>query len=44
MDTAAVLPLQAPKDVSVEEIQAELSKIWTAKGESVAARALPPST
>ena len=39
MDTAAVLPLQAPKDVSVEEIQAELSKIWTAKGESIAARA-----
>ena len=39
MDTAAVLPLQAPKDVSVEEIQAELSNIWTAKGESVAARA-----
>ncbi|MGK7908189.1 MAG: glucose-6-phosphate dehydrogenase assembly protein OpcA [Synechococcus sp.] len=39
MDTAAVLPLQAPKDVSVEEIQAELSNIWTAKGDSVAARA-----
>ena len=39
MDTAAVLPLQAPKDVSVEEIQAELNSIWTAKGDSVAARA-----
>ncbi|WP_017327266.1 glucose-6-phosphate dehydrogenase assembly protein OpcA [Synechococcus sp. PCC 7336] len=39
MDTAAVLPLQAPKDVSVEEIQAELRQIWESKGESVAARA-----
>jgi glucose-6-phosphate dehydrogenase assembly protein OpcA len=39
MDTAAVLPLQTPKDVSVAEIQAELDNIWSSRGEGVAARA-----
>ncbi len=37
--SAAVLPLQSPKDVSVSEIEQELRKVWTTKGESVAARA-----
>ncbi|MFS8899982.1 glucose-6-phosphate dehydrogenase assembly protein OpcA [Synechococcus sp. H60.2] len=36
---AAVLPLQTPKDVSIEDIEQELNKIWSSKGESVAARA-----
>ncbi len=36
---AAVLPLQAPKEVSIEEIEQELNQIWASKGESVAARA-----
>lgn len=37
--SAAVLPLQTPKDVSIEDIERELNKIWSSKGESVAARA-----
>ncbi|MFQ3585605.1 MAG: glucose-6-phosphate dehydrogenase assembly protein OpcA [Cyanobacteriota bacterium] len=37
--SAAVLPLQAPKDVSIDDIEQELNKIWSSKGESVAARA-----
>ncbi len=37
--TAAVLPLQAPKDVSVSQIETELSKIWQSHGEHAAARA-----
>ncbi|MGQ9838831.1 MAG: glucose-6-phosphate dehydrogenase assembly protein OpcA [Cyanobacteriota bacterium] len=37
--SAAVLPLQAPKDVSIEDIEQELNKIWSSKGDSVAARA-----
>ncbi|MEN9231105.1 MAG: glucose-6-phosphate dehydrogenase assembly protein OpcA [Thermostichus sp. DG02_5_bins_236] len=37
--SAAVLPLQAPKDVSIDDIEQELNKIWSSKGDSVAARA-----
>lgn len=37
--SAAVMPLQRPKDVSVNEIEQELDKIWSSKGENVAARA-----
>lgn len=37
--SAAVLPLQAPKDVSVADIEHELDKVWSSKGDSVAARA-----
>lgn len=37
--SAAVLPLQRPKDVSVTDIEQELDKIWASRGESVAARA-----
>ncbi len=37
--SAAVLPLQSPKDVSVADIEHELSKVWSSKGEHVAARA-----
>jgi glucose-6-phosphate dehydrogenase assembly protein OpcA len=37
--SAAVLPLQRPKDVSVADIEQELDKIWASRGESVAARA-----
>lgn len=37
--SATVLPLQAPKDVSVADIEKELNKVWSSKGESVAARA-----
>ncbi len=36
---AAILPLQPPKDVSIEDIEQELNKIWSSKGESVATRA-----
>ncbi len=36
--SASVLPLQRPKDVSVTDIEKELDKIWS-RGESVAARA-----
>ncbi|MDX2270629.1 MAG: glucose-6-phosphate dehydrogenase assembly protein OpcA [Cyanobacteriota bacterium] len=37
--SAAVLPLQSPKDVSVSEIEQELNKVWMAHGENAAARA-----
>lgn len=37
--SAAVMPLQRPKDVSVSEIEQELDKIWSSKGDNVAARA-----
>lgn len=37
--TASVVSLQAPKDVSVSQVEAELSKIWQSYGESSAARA-----
>ncbi|MEN9206174.1 MAG: glucose-6-phosphate dehydrogenase assembly protein OpcA [Thermostichales cyanobacterium BF4_bins_65] len=39
MEPAAILPLQSPKDVSIGEIQAELDKLWSTKGEHGAARA-----
>jgi len=39
MERAAILPLQSPKDVSIGEIQAELDKLWSTKGEHGAARA-----
>jgi glucose-6-phosphate dehydrogenase assembly protein OpcA len=35
----SVLSLQTPKDVSVSQVEAELSKIWQSYGESAAARA-----
>jgi glucose-6-phosphate dehydrogenase assembly protein OpcA len=37
--TTPVVSLQAPKDVSVSEVEAELSKIWQSYGENSAARA-----
>lgn len=37
--STAVLPLQRPKDVSVADIEQELNKVWSATGESTAARA-----
>ncbi len=37
--STAVLPLQRPKDVSVTDIEQELNKVWSATGESTAARA-----
>ena len=41
MNTQAtsVVSLQAPKDVSVSQVEAELSKIWQSSGENSAARA-----
>ncbi|GAB4217110.1 MAG: hypothetical protein OHK0012_20770 [Synechococcales cyanobacterium] len=39
MERAAILPLQSPKDVSISEIQEELTKLWTSKSELAAARA-----
>ncbi len=41
MNTQAtsVVSLQAPKDVSVSQVEAELSKIWQSYGENSAARA-----
>ena len=35
----SVVSLQAPKDVSVSQVEAELSKIWQSYGENSAARA-----
>lgn len=37
--STSVLSLQAPKDVSVSQVQQELSKIWQSYGEHAAARA-----
>jgi glucose-6-phosphate dehydrogenase assembly protein OpcA len=37
--TTSVVSLQAPKDVSVSQVEAELSKIWQSYGENSAARA-----
>jgi glucose-6-phosphate dehydrogenase assembly protein OpcA len=37
--TSSVVSLQAPKDVSVSQVEAELSKIWQSYGENSAARA-----
>lgn len=37
--TAPVVSLQAPKDVSVSQVEMELSKIWQSYGENAAARA-----
>ena len=36
---SSILSLQAPKDVSLSQVQLELSKIWQAYGENAAARA-----
>ena len=36
---SSVVSLQAPKDVSVSQVEAELSKIWQSYGENSAARA-----
>jgi glucose-6-phosphate dehydrogenase assembly protein OpcA len=39
MQSASVLSLQAPKDVSLSQVELELSKIWQSYGENAAARA-----
>jgi glucose-6-phosphate dehydrogenase assembly protein OpcA len=39
MQLASVLSLQAPKDVSLSQVELELSKIWQSYGENAAARA-----
>ncbi|AFY73110.1 opcA protein [Synechococcus sp. PCC 7502] len=39
MQSASVLSLQAPKDVSLSQIELELSKIWQSYGDTAAARA-----
>lgn len=39
MQSASVLSLQAPKDVSISQVELELSKIWQSYGENAAARA-----
>ncbi len=39
MQSASVLSLQTPKDVSLSQVELELSKIWQSYGENAAARA-----
>ncbi len=39
MQSGSVLSLQAPKDVSLSQVELELSKIWQTYGENAAARA-----
>jgi len=39
MQSGSVLSLQAPKDVSLSQVELELSKIWQSYGENAAARA-----
>ncbi len=39
MQATSFLSLQAPKDVSISQVELELSKIWQAYGDSAAARA-----